>query len=133
MILAMELPLVRKNSGKVIDMFILATADACNDYALANILSLTQTAFDIICIAVPIILIISLILTLIKVITDPDQKHFIRKLISQIAGAIIIFFLPTVVNLIMAWLPSSDGFDIADCWQAAREAKSDVTILPEDK
>ena len=114
-------------------MFILATADACSDYALANILSLTQTAFDIICIAVPIILIISLVLTLIKVITDPDQKHFIRKLISQIAGAIIIFFLPTVVNLIMAWLPSSDGFDIADCWQAAREAKSDVTILPEDK
>ena len=66
-------------------MFILATADACSDYALANILSLTQLAFNIICIAVPIILIFSLILTIIKVITDPDQKHFIRKIISQIA------------------------------------------------
>ena len=114
-------------------MFILATADACSDYALANILSLTQTAFDIICVAVPIILIISLILTIIKVITDPDQKNFIRKIISQVAAAIIIFFLPTVVNLIMTWLPSSDGFDIADCWQAAREANSDITILPEDE
>ena len=82
-------------------VYVLATADACSDYALANILSLTQTAFDIICIAVPIILIISLVLTLIKVITDPDQKHFIRKLISQIAAAILVFLLPTIVNIII--------------------------------
>ena len=97
-------------------MFILATADACSDYALANILSLTQLAFNIICIAVPIILIISLVITLIKVITDPDQKHFIRKIISQIAAAIIVFLLPTLVN-------------IGSCWQAAREAKGELGII----
>ena len=44
--------------------YVLATAEACDDLALANILSLLQTAFTIICIAVPIILIISLIITL---------------------------------------------------------------------
>lgn len=109
-------------------MFILATADACSDYALANILSLTQTAFNIICIAVPIILIFSLILTIIKVITDPDQKHFIRKIISQIAAAIIVFLLPTLVNLIMAWLPDG-GMNIGSCWQAAREAKGEIGIV----
>ena len=113
-------------------MFILATADACSDYALVNILSLTQTAFQIICVAVPIILIISLILTIIKVITDPDQKHFIRKIISQIAAAIIIFLLPTLVNLIMAWVPDG-GINISSCWQAAREAKGEISfILPVD-
>lgn len=113
-------------------MFILATADACSDYALINILSLTQTAFQIICVAVPIILIISLILTIIKVITDPDQKHFIRKIISQIAAAIIIFLLPTLVNLIMAWVPDG-GINISSCWQAAREAKGEISfILPVD-
>lgn len=114
-------------------MFILATADACDDIALANILSLTQTAFNIICIAVPIILIFSLIWTIVKVITDPDQKHFIRKLISQIVAAIIIFFLPTLVNLIMAWVPDG-GFNIGSCWQAARESKIDLgMVLPVDK
>ena len=113
-------------------MYILATADACSDYALVNILSLTQTAFQIICVAVPIILIISLILTIIKVITDPDQKHFIRKIISQIAAAIIIFLLPTLVNLIMAWVPDG-GINISSCWQAAREAKGEISfILPVD-
>ncbi len=113
-------------------VYVLATADACSDYALANILSLTQTAFDIICIAVPIILIISLVLTLIKVITDPDQKHFIRKLISQIAAAIIIFFLPTIVNLIMSWVPDG-GLNISSCWQKARETKGEIgIILPVD-
>ena len=109
-------------------MYILATADACSDYALANILSLTQLAFNIICIAVPIILIISLVITLIKVITDPDQKHFIRKIISQIAAAIIVFLLPTLVNLIMAWLPDG-GMNIGSCWQAAREAKGELGII----
>ncbi len=109
-------------------MFILATAEACSDYALANILSLTQTAFNIICVAVPIILIFSLIWTIVKVITDPDQKNFIRKLISQIAAAIIIFFLPTLVNLIMTWVPDG-GFNIGSCWQAAREAKGEIGII----
>lgn len=111
-------------------MFILATADACNDYALANILSLTQTAFDIICIAVPIILIISLALTIFKVVTDPDQKNFIRKIVSQIAAAIIVFFLPTLVNLIMMWVPDGGGsFNISSCWQAAREAKGEISMI----
>ncbi len=114
-------------------MFILATADACGDVALANILSLTQTAFDIICIAVPIILIISLALTLFKVVTDPDQKHFIRKIISQIAAAIIVFLLPTIVNIIMAWVPDG-GMNIGSCWQKARETKGELgIILPVDE
>lgn len=114
-------------------MFILATADACGDIALANILSLTQTAFDIICIAVPIILIISLALTLFKVVTDPDQKHFIRKLISQIAAAIIVFLLPTIVNIIMAWVPDG-GMNIGSCWQKARQTKGEISIiLPVDE
>ena len=118
----------RRRLEGVSNMFILATADACSDYALANILSLTQLAFNIICIAVPIILIFSLILTIIKVITDPDQKHFIRKIISQIAAAIIVFLLPTLVNLIMAWLPDG-GMNIGSCWQAAREAKGELGII----
>lgn len=109
-------------------VYVLATADACSDYALANILSLTQTAFDIICIAVPIILIISLVLTLIKVITDPDQKHFIRKLISQIAAAILVFLLPSIVNIIMAWLPDG-GINIGSCWQKARQTKGEISII----
>ena len=107
-------------------MFILATADACSDVALVKILSLTQTAFTIICIAVPIILIFSVIFTLIKVLTDPDQKHFIRKLISQVVAAILIFFLPSILNLIMTWFPT--GFDIGDCWQKAREKEGDITF-----
>lgn len=109
-------------------VYVLATADACSDYALANILSLTQTAFDIICIAVPIILIISLVLTLIKVITDPDQKHFIRKLISQIVAAILVFLLPSIVNIIMAWLPDG-GINIGSCWQKARQTKGEISII----
>lgn len=109
-------------------MFILATAEACGDYALVNILSLTQTAFNIICIAVPIILIFSLIWTIFKVVTDPEQKNFVRKIVSQVVAAIVVFLLPTIVNLIMMWLPSG-GYNIADCWQAARETKNELEMI----
>lgn len=115
-------------------IYVLATADACNDYALAHILSLTQTAFNIICIGVPIILIISVIITIIRIITDPDQKHFIRKLVSQFISAIIIFLLPAILDLIMLWLPDGSGsFNITSCWQAAKNASSQVEIGEVDK
>ncbi len=107
--------------------FILATADACNDYALANILSLLQLAFNIICIAVPIILIVSLVISFFNMVTNPDQKDFLKKIIIKSLAAIIIFFLPTITNMVMNWLPDNgDGFNITSCWQAAREAKENI-------
>ena len=103
--------------------YVLATAEACDDLALANILSLLQTAFTIICIAVPIILIVSLIITLISAVTNPDQKDLLKKIVFKVLAAIIVFFLPSIVNVIMTWLPdNAGGFNVTSCWQAAREA-----------
>ena len=71
-----------------------------------------------------------LALTIFKVVTDPEQKNFIRKIVSQIAAAIIVFFLPTLVNLIMMWVPDGGGsFNISSCWQAAREAKGEISMI----
>ncbi len=106
-------------------MYILAVADACDDYALANTLSLFQTAFTIICIVVPIILIISLALTIIGAVTNPDKKGILKTIIIKIAAALIIFFLPSIVNLVISWLPE-DKFDIKDCWQKAQEMKVQI-------
>ena len=107
-------------------VYILATADACDDYALANLLSLMQTAFNIICILVPIILIVSLAITIFNAVTNPDQKDILKKILTKVAAAIIVFFLPTIVNLVMGWLPD-DRFDITACWQKAQEIKEQIT------
>lgn len=106
-------------------MYILAVADACDDYALANTLSLLQTAFNIICIIVPIILIISLALTIVGAVTNPDKKGILKIILIKIAAALIIFFLPSIVNLVMSWLPN-DRFDITACWQRAQEMKGQI-------
>ena len=106
-------------------VYVLATADACSDYALANILALTQTAFQIICIAVPIILLISIVLTIISIVTTPDKKGIIKKILVKVIAAIIVFFLPTLVNILMNWLPDNeDGINITSCWQKAIETKN---------
>ena len=106
-------------------MYILAVADACDDYALANTLSLLQTAFTIICIVVPIILIVSLALTIVGAVTNPDKKGILKTIIIKIAAALIIFFLPSIVNLVMSWIPN-DQFDITSCWQKAQEMKEQI-------
>ncbi|HIS39057.1 MAG TPA: hypothetical protein IAB45_06080 [Candidatus Onthousia faecavium] len=114
-----------KKISEVKNMYILAVADACDDYALANTLSLFQTAFTIICIVVPIILIISLALTIIGAVTNPDKKGILKTIIIKIAAALIIFFLPSIVNLVISWLPE-DKFDIKNCWQKAQEMKVQI-------
>lgn len=108
-------------------IYLLATADACSDYALVNILSITQTAFMLICIIVPIILIVSLAISLFGAVTDPEKKGLLKSIISKVGAALIIFFLPTIVNLIMTWLPdNSGGLNITSCWEAARSKATTI-------
>ena len=78
-------------------------------------------------IGVPIILIVSLIITLISAVTNPDQKDLLKKIVFKVLAAIIVFFLPSIVNVIMTWLPdNAGGFNVTSCWQAAREASGSL-------
>ena len=79
--------------------------DLCNDSRVLRILYLIEIITKIICIAVPIILIVTLMIDLTKAIMDSDDKKIAsikRTSINKIIAAIVVFLIPTFVSLFLS-------------------------------
>jgi len=87
----------------------LGIVELCNDYALANILSIIQKVMTIMQIIVPIIAIIALVKLLTKLLVDPENK----KLKTGFKNC-----LPFIINAVMGML--DQNYSIASCWNYAR-------------
>ena len=90
----------------------------CSDFALAAILDTTRRIFNLIQLIVPIILMIFTIIQLIKLVTDPEEKGGIKKIINKPIAAMIIFFLPILFNASLDIFPKD--FSISACWKQAK-------------
>ncbi len=115
----------------------LVTTNDCSDFALANILSTVHTIVQMICIIVPVILILSVIISLVGFLINPDAKNKGSNIIHKILAAIIVFLLPTIVDTTMALLSyagtNNDSFQVAACWTlGAEKAKGLNTEVTDD-
>jgi len=100
----------------------------CTD-DVRTILSVVKWAVRLICIAIPIVLIVLVILDLAKVVTagnieDKMKKEVSQKVVTRVVYSIIIFLVPTLVNLFFSLLPdkvtnSGSGYE-ADWWTCYR-------------
>ncbi len=100
--------------------------DVCADYSLANGISIVQKIFELVCILVPILLIVSLTISLVSYISNPDRKGGFKLIFIKGAAAILIFFLPSITNVVMNLLPD-EKFSVAACWKLAAETKAKIT------
>lgn len=94
----------------------------CSDYGLVMILNIVRRFFDILQILVPIILILATAIQCIKLVTHMDEKAEKQardKMIKNAIATVLIFFLPVIVDTVMALLPTSESFQVASCWQTA--------------
>ena len=99
-------------------MFILAVTSACNDYALAHIFMIIQKAFNILQILVPIIAIVSLAVSFVKITLNPDGKKNNLNLVKNcVIALVIVFMLPTIVNAVMGLM--GESYSISSCWNNA--------------
>ena len=92
-------------------------------YIVKNILNLIM-------IIVPILLIVFGTVSFVKLVKNPEEKNGIKKIINQFLGAIIVFFVPMLVNVVMGML--GEGNDISRCWIEAKKSKK-ATYIPIDK
>lgn len=107
-------------------MFILETIqEQCSDVVLAKILSLVHTIFNIIFIVVPILLIVSATISMISLLANPDQKNGTKKVVMKFAAAIMVFFLPTITDLVINMIPGN-SFSVSACWNYADEASENI-------
>ena len=96
----------------------------CTDYALAGILYVFQRIINIIQIIVPIILLISVSIWLIQVIINPDEKKNLKKLYNMVIAAVVVFFVPMLVNMILGMIDSNNNF--IKCWRDAKNISFNI-------
>lgn len=100
--------------------------DWCSQPGVLSVFKMIKTILNVIRFIVPIILIIAVTIDIIKSMTNPESKENGKNIGNRLIAAIIVFLVPTIVNLIMNLvdisLGSGEGYDynISECWKNAR-------------
>ena len=90
----------------------------CNDYALVSLLDTVRKMLNLFQIIIPIILIVMCSYQLIKMVINPEEKKLTKGLYNKFFAAIIVFFIPTILNTVLSMMPQT--FSVTACWQQAK-------------
>lgn len=91
----------------------------CSDVALANVLAIAKRIFGLLQIICPILLIIALIIIFIRMISNPDEKKYMKQLKNSIVALVVVFAIPILVNAVMVLL--DDSFNLTKCWNYSED------------
>lgn len=86
----------------------------CSDPGLAQILKIIRTFLKLVQIIGPIIAMVALVMNLIKLMSNPDNKKYATLIRNWAIALFMLFLLPVFINLVMGWLDGS--FSVASCW-----------------
>ena len=92
----------------------------CADFALATVLDIVRKFFNIFQIIVPILLIIGVTIQLIKLVNDPERKNGMKEITNRVMAALICFFIPVIIDVVLGMVSQTSTFKIADCWELAK-------------
>lgn len=99
----------------------------CSAPALSILLLTARKILDFIRIIVPILLIISLTMTFIQLMSNPEEKKLKGKIKNQALAAVIVFFIPTFLNAVMGILGSS--FTLSACWNMVPDLSTQTNYI----
>lgn len=118
--------------------------NVCGDYILGNILDIIKRTIDLLGIIVPIILIIGGTINIVRGVLNPEDKKVVKNTINSFLSAIIVFFLPFIINTTMAIIDLANDpgkndvgiiegnekevFSVSACWNNIKT--TDVTAKP---
>ena len=93
---------------------------------MITVFKIIKTCLNVVRIAVPIILIVMTVLDISKNVINPDEKDSMGKIGNRIIAAVIVFLVPTIVNLVVKIADVALGNNSAssensliDCWTKA--------------
>lgn len=104
----------------------LSTFEWCEQQGVIKIFKLIIKILQIVRWAVPIILIVFCVIDVAKIVSNPDHEKDVKKSITnRLIAAVIVFLVPTLVNLVMNLVSigqgnnENNGYSISSCWQKA--------------
>lgn len=92
---------------------------------LLIVFKIIKTALNVIRLVVPIGLIVMTVMDVSKNVINPDDKDSMKKIGNRVIAAVVVFLVPTIVNLIMKLVDVSLGkgagsnyqYTLSDCWK----------------
>lgn len=106
-------------------MNILDVVSTCNSRMLSVVLPAVKNIMTIIQIVAPILLIIMSVVELARLTANPDDKKGVKKIINKILAAVIIFFIPVFINVVMGLVGENTNF--SSCWNNAADVSNTKT------
>jgi len=104
--------------------------NCCQDKGLMAILSSISNMVQIIQIVVPIVLLLMICVSLLQMVMNPDEKKNKKKIFNQFVAAVVVFFIPMLINLIVGMIDSTN-VNFVSCLKESRNIKlsSNVTYI----
>ena len=99
--------------------------EICEDPAILNLILFIKSLIEMISMVVPIILIVMVTIDLVKIMmgnSDKALKSATKSMLNRIIAAVIVFFVPTIVNIVLVNV-EEDRVEKSACWTNATEAK----------
>ncbi len=95
----------------------------CLNPDFLRVMYLIKTALNILRFVIPIGLIVKTVMDLYQNLINPSNKDGGSKIKNRVVAAIIVFLVPTLVNLIMNLIEMIGGYNsyngVSECWQFA--------------
>ena len=106
---------------------VLTMVSDCSSPALALILRAFKSMLSLIQIIVPILLMIGLVMKLIKMAQNPEEKKYFSKVKNSVLAATIVFFIPVLINVLMGML--GENFTVSICWNNVSDSSSEANYI----
>ena len=94
---------------------------------LVKVFKMIKLCLNVLRIVVPIILVGMTVLDVSKNVINPEEKDSMKKIGNRVIAAVIVFLVPTFINIIMNLVDvalgdntgSNHKYNISDCWKNA--------------
>jgi len=90
--------------------------DFCKSFILYNILSVMKKSLNILQIIGPILTMVALTISFIKLTLNPEEKKYLKGIKNSLIATVIMLMMPALINLTMSLL--DDGTTISSCWKS---------------
>ena len=92
---------------------------------LVTVFGIVKTCLNVIRLIVPIGLVVMTVLDVSKNVINPDEKDSMKKIGNRMIAAVVVFLIPTIVNIIMGLVDVALGsgagsnyeYNLSDCWK----------------
>lgn len=98
-------------------MNLLTVSNQCNDPIMLYILGICKTFLNIIWIVGPIVALIGLVLILVKLVINPEEKKYKKSITNWLIAFVMLALIPMLINIVMGLMDGA--FKLGSCWASA--------------